>query len=313
MKKTLKFFALAAMGLSMLGSALAETRVITLGTQGGPMPFATRAQPSNALVVNDRVYLIDAGNGVAQQLVKAGLDHRQVGQIFITHNHDDHNADWGTLMGLQWATGRRQPTHVYGPAGTEGMLKGFLEYFKPNARIRMADSKGMTPPEQMFRAHDYKGNGEVYKDDLITVTAAENCHFGRGGAGDSGLDHSYSLRIQTPDKVILFSGDTGHCAAVAALAKGVDLMIHEVIDLDLLEKAMSKQLPPAIAQGLMRHMREEHTTAEDVGRLAKAAGVKQLVLNHIIPGQDEPDSVYLDPVKKHYDGPVTVARDLMSF
>jgi len=311
--KLLTGLAAAALGVWLLGSAQAETRLITLGTQGGPMPFAARAQPANALVVNDRVYLIDAGNGVTQQLVKAGLDHRRVGHIFITHNHDDHNADWGTLMGLQWATGRRQPTHVYGPAGTQDMLKGFLAYFKPNARIRMADAKGMAAPETQFQAHDYPGDGEVYKDDLITVTAAENCHFGKGGAGDSGLDHSYSLRIQTPDKVIVFSGDTGQCAAVAALAKGADLMIHEVIDLALIDKAMSAQLPPAIAQGLMRHMREEHTTAEDVGRLAKAAGVKRLVLNHVIPGGDEPDSVYLDPVRKHYDGPVTVARDLMSF
>jgi ribonuclease BN (tRNA processing enzyme) len=311
--RLLNILGAAALGVSMLGGVHAETRVITLGTQGGPMPFASRAQPANAVVVNGRVYLVDAGNGVAQQLVKAGLDHRRVGQIFITHNHDDHNADWGTLMGLQWSTGRRQPTHVYGPAGTEAMLKGFLEYFKPNARIRRADSKGLPPPEQMFKAHDYPGDGQIYKDDLITVTAAENCHFSKDGAGASGVDHSYSLRIQTPDKVIVFSGDTGACAPVAALAKEADLMIHEVIDLDLIEKAMMAQLPPEIAQGLMRHMRVEHTTAEEVGRLAKAAGVKQLVLNHIIPGRDEPDSVYLDPVKRHYDGPVTVARDLMSF
>jgi ribonuclease BN (tRNA processing enzyme) len=311
--KLLNRIAAAALGALMLGGAQAETRVITLGTQGGPMPTVNRSQPANALVVNNRVYLIDAGNGVARQLVKAGIDHRRVAQIFITHNHDDHNSDWGTLMGYQWATGRRQPTTVYGPAGTEDMLKGFLQFFKPNARIRMADSKGMLPPEQLFKAQDYKGNGEVYKDDLITVTAAENCHYTADGAGASGLDHSYSLRIQTPDKVIVFSGDTGDCAPVAALAKGADLMIHEVIDLDLIEKAMTAQLPPGLAQAFMRHMREEHTTAEDVGRLAKAAGVKEVVLNHVIPGADEPDSVYLDAVKKHYDGPTTVARDLMSF
>ena len=311
--KAVMRLAVATLGVLMLASVQAQTRVITLGTQGGPMPFAARAQSANALVVRDRVYLIDAGNGVAQQLVKAGLDHRRVGQIFITHNHDDHNADWGTLMGLQWATGRRQPTQVYGPAGTESMLQGFLAYFKPNARIRMADSKGMPPPEQMFKASDYKGDGEVYKDDLITVTAAENCHFGKGGAGDSGLDHSYSLRIQTPDKVVVFSGDTGRCDAVLALAKDADLLVHEVIDLTLIEKAMTAALPPQVAQALMRHMRDEHTTAEDVGRLAAAAGVKQLVLSHIIPGQDEPDSVYLEPARKHFKGPVTVARDLMSF
>ena len=100
---------------------------------------------------------------------------------------------------------------------------------------------------------------------------------------------------------------------MAALAKGADLLVHEVIDLDLIEKAMTAQLPPGLAQAFMRHMREEHTTAEDVGRLAKAAGVKQVVFNHIIPGADEPDSVYLEPLKKHFDGPATVARDLQSF
>ncbi|WP_342620138.1 MBL fold metallo-hydrolase [Rhodoferax sp. GW822-FHT02A01] len=296
-----------------LGNAQAQTRVITLGTQGGPMPSATRSQPANALVVGDRVYLIDAGNGVTQQLVKAGLDFRRVGQIFITHNHDDHNADWGTLMGLQWATGRRQPTHVYGPAGTESMLQGFLGFFKPNARIRMADSKGMLPPEQMFQAHDYAGDGEVYRDDLITVTAAENCHFAKNRDGANAADRSYALRIQTPDRVVVFSGDTGPCAAVQTLAQGADLLIHEVIDLDLIEQAMAKAMPASAAQGLMRHMREEHTTAQDVGRMAQAAGVKQLVLNHVVPGAEEPDSVYLGPVRKNYLGPATVARDLMSF
>ena len=71
--------------------------------------------------------------------------------------------------------------------------------------------------------------------------------------------------------------------------------------------------PPGVAQALMRHMVEEHTTGEDVGRLAEAAGVKKVVLTHVIPGKDEPDSPYTDAVKKHYKGPVVVARDLMSF
>jgi len=302
-----------AMGAALLGGAQAQTRLITLGTQGGPMPSATRAQPANALVVGERVYLVDAGNGVAQQLVKAGLDHRHVGQIFITHNHDDHNADWGALMGFQWATGRRQPTHVYGPAGTEAMMQGFLAYFQPNARIRMADAPGMLAPQQLFHAHDFKGNGEVYRDDLVTVTAAENCHYAKPPDGTPVLDRSYSLRFQTPDKVVVFSGDTGNCPAVLALAHGADVLVHEVIDLPLIEKAMSAMLPAQMARAYMRHMEEEHTTAEDVGRLAQAAGVKQLVLSHIIPGREEPDSVYLEPVRRHYLGPVTVARDLMAF
>ena len=76
------------------------TKLILLGTQGGPRANAERAQPSNLLVVNGTYYLVDAGNGVARQLSLAGVTAAAVHAIFITHNHDDHNADWGTLMGM---------------------------------------------------------------------------------------------------------------------------------------------------------------------------------------------------------------------
>lgn len=87
---------LIAAAACVLGTAAsAQTRVVTLGTQGGPIPSLTRSQSANALIVNDRVYLVDAGPGVVRQLTAAGIDYRKVGRIFITHNHDDPNADWG--------------------------------------------------------------------------------------------------------------------------------------------------------------------------------------------------------------------------
>jgi ribonuclease BN (tRNA processing enzyme) len=301
-----------AIALGAAAGASAQTKLITLGTQGGPIPQVDRAQPANALVVRDRVYLIDAGNGVGRQLVAAGINHRRVGHIFITHHHDDHNADLGTLLGLQWATGRREPTHVYGPAGTESMMKGFLQFFAPNARIRMADAKGMRPPEVMFIAHDFAGSGPVYQDDLITVTVQENCHYSQE-AGRNSQDKSYALRFKTPDKVVVFSGDTGPCPALMEFAKDADLLVHEVIDLPGIEKALLHDLPPPVAQSMMRHMRDEHTTGEDVGRLATAARVKQVVLTHLIPGSAVPDSAYLEAVKKTFNGPAAVARDLASF
>src|SRR4029077_18993192 len=85
------------------------TRLILLGTQGGPRVNADRAQSANVLIVNGTPYLIDAGNGVARQLSLAHVSLPAIHQIFITHNHDDHNADWGTLMGLAWTLGNTQP------------------------------------------------------------------------------------------------------------------------------------------------------------------------------------------------------------
>ena len=78
------------------------TRLITLGTAAGPSLRAHRAQSSNLLTVNGTHYVVDAGDGVARRLAKAGIDVREIGTIFITHHHDDHTAGLGTLMSFAW-------------------------------------------------------------------------------------------------------------------------------------------------------------------------------------------------------------------
>ena len=79
-----------------------HTRLITLGTAAGPPPRAHRAQSSNLLMVNGTPYVIDAGDGTARRLAKAGVNARDIGTIFITHHHDDHTAGVGTLMSVAW-------------------------------------------------------------------------------------------------------------------------------------------------------------------------------------------------------------------
>ncbi len=74
-----------------------ETRLITLGTVAGPPPRPHRAQFSNLLIVNDTLYVVDAGDGVARRIAKAGFNVRDVGTIFITHHHDDHTKIWSRL------------------------------------------------------------------------------------------------------------------------------------------------------------------------------------------------------------------------
>jgi ribonuclease BN (tRNA processing enzyme) len=299
-----------------------STRVITLGTQGGPVP-GQRAQPANAVVVGDRIYLVDAGNGVVRQLVLAHLDYRRVDHIFITHNHDDHNADWGTLMGLQWSTGRATPVHVYGPKGTESMLKGFLQYFEPNAQIRRAEVRRSSPPGDLFLAHDITAAGSVYQDDLVKVTASEVCHyhFDPASPPEGGPHKSFAFRFETPDKVVVFSGDTGKCAGFVDFARDADLLIHEVVSLPLISESLRKfiaaqrgKVAPEVFDNLMRHMTQDHTAPEDIGKLATAAGVKKVVLSHFVPGDaSDPESAYVDGVKRYFSGPVVAAQDLMAF
>ena len=91
-----------AASVSLAGPASAETTLITLGTAGGPLPRADRAQSSNLLIVNGTLYLIDAGGGVTMRIVQSGNDFRKVGKIFITHPHSDHDDGLATLLNSEW-------------------------------------------------------------------------------------------------------------------------------------------------------------------------------------------------------------------
>src|SRR4051794_14804528 len=103
-----------------------QTRLVLLGTAGGPTPKTTRAAPAQAIVVGDRIYLVDCGDGVARQLALAGLPIRQLRAIFITHQHSDHNAGYGPLWLLGWTTGSGA-IDAYGPPPLEKMTGLLLD------------------------------------------------------------------------------------------------------------------------------------------------------------------------------------------
>src|SRR5258708_21526132 len=206
--------------LAVAEQAVAKTTLITLGTQGGPLRSKSRSQPANVFLVDEEPYVIDAGNGVAGRLAMAGVPLGRVGQIFITHNHDDHNADLGTMMGLAWTLGRSTSITVHGPKGTRDMIDGFLKFFSANRDIRRSDFPNFykTMPEQLFKVQEIEGPGIVYKDANVAVEALEHCHFHFLSSAPSNAK-SYALRFKTPDKTIVFSGDTGPCEAMVDFSK----------------------------------------------------------------------------------------------
>lgn len=195
------------------------TRLITLGTSGGPNPRGQRAQSFNLLIVNGALYVIDAGDGVSRRLAKAGINIREIGTIFVTHHHDDHTAGLGTLMSVAWDQQRTKPINVYGPPRTEELVKAAVQYFTISAEIRIADGGRTLPIAQVFLGHDV-GTGVIYQDANVKVTAVENSHYDFHKGAASGKHKSYSYRFETPHRVIVFTGDTGASDAVTELAKG---------------------------------------------------------------------------------------------
>jgi ribonuclease BN (tRNA processing enzyme) len=149
------------------------TRLITLGTSGGPPPRAHRAQSSNLLTVNGTHYIVDAGDGTARRLAKTGINVREIGTVFITHHHDDHTAGLGTLLSVAWDQNRIKPIHVYGPPRTVELVTAAVQYFTISAEIRIADGGRSVPIAQVFFGHDV-GTGVVYQDANVKVMAVEN-------------------------------------------------------------------------------------------------------------------------------------------
>jgi ribonuclease BN (tRNA processing enzyme) len=293
------------------------TRVITLGTVAGPPPRAHRAQSSNLLIVNGAVYVVDAGDGAARRIAKAGINVRDIGIIFLTHLHDDHTAGLGTLMSVAWDNQRTQPINVYGPPRTEDLVKAAVQYFSISAEIRIADGGRSVPISQVFFGHDVRP-GTIYQDANVKVTAAETTHFEFHTGSAAGKHKSYAYRFETPDRVVVFTGDTGPNDALTNLAKDADLLVSEANSVEermqlLINSGQWQAMTPAEQAGIKRQMTQGHLSTEDVGKIAAQARVKTVVLTHLTPKPDNDYTPWANEVKKHFSGQVLIAKDLMEF
>ena len=108
----------------------------------------------------------------------------------------------------------------------------------------------------------------------------------------------------------MISGDTSRSSNLIALARGADVLVHEVLYLPAVDEIVGSAPEPA---RLKKHIIDSHTPLENVGKLAAEAGVKILVLSHFVPAETPlvPDDVWLRSAQAHFGGPVIVAKDLM--
>jgi ribonuclease BN (tRNA processing enzyme) len=276
----------------------AGTRLMTLGTLGGPNPRPHQANSSNLLIVNGALYVIDAGDGVARRLAKAGIDIREIGTVFITHHHIDHTAGLGTLMSVAWLQNRTNPINVYGPARTEELVKAAVQYYDINAEIMVADGGRSVPLAQMFFGHDI-GTGLVYQDANIKVTTVENSHFAFHKGPAAGKHKSYSYRF-------------------TELARGADLLVTETASFEdrmqrMIKSGQWQAMTPAQQAGMEQQASQGHMTMEITGKMAARANVKTVVLTHLTYKPDGDYTSRADEVRKHFSGQVLIAKDLMEF
>lgn len=278
-----------------------KMRLILLGTGGGPRPRKARSAPAQVILFNDTAYVVDCGDGVARQLVFAGVSLPRLRHIFITHHHSDHNADYGNLILLAWAAGLRTRVDAWGPPPLEKMTQQFFEMNAYDIATRTTD-EGRVPLAPLVHVHELNEGGVVMQDENVKVTAALVHH--------PPVVPAFGYRFDARDRSIVISGDTAPSDNLIQLAQGADVLVHDALyvpGIDRLVAGVSNAT--SLKQSILSH----HTAAEDAGRIAQAAGVKILVLSHLVPAEDPAvtDQMWIDAAHAHFRGPVIVGKDLL--
>ena len=284
------------------------TKLVLLGTGAGPartIPGRSRRMTSNVMLSNGAAYILDCGLGLTNEFARAGVSFHAVRAIFITHHHPDHNIEYGPFLVLGWIQGMPLSLRAFGPPPLKEMTADYLRWMQATIGFWAEDFK--MKPLAAIDVQEVAAVGPVMQDDNVKVSAIIVNH--------PPVKPALGYRFDFRDRAIAFSGDTTPLEAVATMAKGADVLVHEAMNLPATEAYVRR----VIAQGrpvkldvFMKHMKADHTTLEDVGRIAEEAGVKTLVLNHLTPAEDSlSDDSWRAPAGKHFKGEIIVGHDLM--
>ena len=297
-----------AVGLSALPTAIAHsavlaspqpgrTKVVVLGT-GTPNADPERSGPSVAIVVDGEAYLVDAGPGVVRRAAAAqrngisALAAERLRRVFITHLHSDHTLGLPDLVFTPWVLERSVPLQVFGPPGTAEMTRHISAAWEADIRNRI---DGLEPANETgYRVNATEVRpGIVYKDSLVTVRAFAVPH------GDWAV--SFGYRFETPDRVIVVSGDTRASDAVVDACQGCDILVHEVFS-----ETQFRTRPPQ----WQRYHARAHTSTSELAAIARRARPRLLVLYHQLYWGITDADLVAELRTAGYTGRVESARDL---
>lgn len=324
----------------------ARTRLVLLGTAGGPTWYGPDSPYgiASALVVDGHAYLVDFGSGAYRQLRRAGIKPGSERALFFTHLHTDHVIDTANLLMYDPSARKRAKAslQIFGPgrrgalpplakgmagdpvihpenpsAGTRDFIKSLLAGMAADQNLRVRH-EGVPDVRGFFQAHDIALPAGiqvdpdldaappmepfvVWQDERVKVSAILVPH---------GIVYpNFAYRFDTADGSVVFSGDTAVNDNLLRLAKGADILVHELIDPAWVGEIVGPKPWDARKMALGRQLLETHTTPEQVGAVAARAGVKTLVLSHLVPG-NTPRQRWLK-AQDNFAGRVIVGQDLM--
>lgn len=291
---------------------------VTLGTMGGPMPRPGRNEPANLLVRAGEAHLIDTGDGAMTAMADAGADYPNLRTVWISHIHFDHLGGLYAVLGLRLQTRTVRPLTIYGPPGMKEIVAGLIAAMRPSARSGFG-IPGEVPIDPATNINVVElDDGAVVKLDAFTVRVATNSHYSFvPGSPEEHTYRSLSYRFDLPGRSIIYTGDTGPSEKVTQLAKGADMLVTEMIDLDNTLAQMDRRvqhISPEEKTHMAEHLTRHHLSTQAIGQMAASAGVGKVVVTHIAGGAAQGgEPAYREQIGRLFKGPVVIAKDMERF
>ena len=245
---------------------------LTLLGTGNPIPDPHRAGPSQLVRVGDDRILIDIGSGVVRRLVAAGESPRDVHTVLVTHMHSDHTIDLGHFIITRWILFNERPLTLVGPPGLREYVDTLLRLLDWDIRVRGFEDR-LSETARRIEVREV-APGEAVERDYWRATPIQVDHWP--------VEHAFAWRIESDDARLVISGDTAPYEPLAAAAAGVDILVHEAWLTPQHEPAR-RYMDPAKAEAFIAKRNRYHTSTKEVGRIARLADPRLLVLSHLGP------------------------------
>jgi len=294
-----------------------DLQVVLCGT-GSPLPDPDRAASCTAVIAGGVFVLVDVGPGSWEQLDLANLPLGALDAVLLTHFHSDHLGDLGETITQSWIAGRKQPLGVYGPPGVEQIVAGLAQVYAFDVDYRVAHHGDEWLPRAASGAVAHvvplppAGSSEpvpVFEKNGLRVTAFAVDH--------APVSEALGYRFDFAGRSVVISGDTRKSASLVANARGADLLIHEALQPALTERAadVARRLGRERVAKLASDIPSYHTTPREAAEAASEAGVKKLVLTHLVPAPTNPLNLrlFLDGAGEAFSGELVVGEDGMRF
>lgn len=270
---------------------------ITLTGTGTPRPSGSRAGPGVLVESGLTRIQIDAGRGTLMRLASLGVAAGDLSALCLTHHHSDHTVDVPDVLMTRWILGSEDPLVVLVPRGPLEMLvtQALLPWMS-DLEARAGQAKRDMPPEPELVPFDASPDpGLVGSVGSLQISAVHVRH--------DPIRPAVAYRLENERGAVVISGDTVACREVEQLADGADVLVHEAM------------LGSQVRAGRNQFIRDYHAEVREVGALARNAGVKGLILTHLIPEPRTPSDIsqFEEEVRAGgFDGTLRVGQDLLS-